>query len=272
MTASLARTTFGQVRDGLRALDLGDQQRIAAGGAQQAPCLVHVGAVLRERHGQIIDLERSGNADVLAVLVRERTRRQAAALAVDALVVAELAPHQHFGVYAGSVDRLHLQTDLAVVQEQDVADAHVRGQLLVGDADRLLVARLHGERGVEGELGAVDERDLAALEALHADLRALQVAEHPHVAACPPGGIPDHFHAPGVVRQRAMGEIHADHIDACAHHVADDLGIVRRRPEGGDDLGATQYEAHEALCSRMSTAGSFLPSTNSRNAPPPVEM
>ena len=25
-------------------------------------------------------------------------------------------------------------------------------------------------------------------------------------------------------------------------------------------------------CSRTSTAGSFLPSTNSRNAPPPVEM
>ena len=35
---------------------------------------------------------------------------------------------------------------------------------------------------------------------------------------------------------------------------------------------APELPAHAARCSRISTAGSFLPSTNSRNAPPPVEM
>ena len=39
-----------------------------------------------------------------------------------------------------------LQADLAVVEQQHVADEHVRGQLLVRDADRMVVAGIDGER------------------------------------------------------------------------------------------------------------------------------
>ena len=75
-----------------------------------------------------------------------------------------------------------------------------------------------------------------------------------------------------MIGELAVREIDPHHVDARAHHVGKDLGIVRGRTERRDDFGATQNEAHAARCSRISTAGSFLPSTNSRNAPPPVEM
>ena len=129
-----------------------------------------------------------------------------------------------------------------------------------------------GERGVESELGAVGELDLAGRESVDADLRSLQIAEHTHVSAGALGGGADQLEAPRVIGRYAVREIHAHHIDPGAHHVVDDLGIVRRRAQGRDDLGAAQNEAHAARRSRMSTAGSFLPSTNSRKAPPPVDM
>ena len=93
-----------QILDGLRALDLRDQQRVAPGGAQQLARLVHVGAVARKGHRQVIHLERGGDADVLAILVGQRAGRQSAALAVDALVVAELAADQHAGLDARALD------------------------------------------------------------------------------------------------------------------------------------------------------------------------
>ena len=77
---------------------------MAAGGAQQAARLVHVRAVAREGHGQVIHLERGRDADILAILVGERAGRQSAALAVDALVVAELAADQHAGLDARALD------------------------------------------------------------------------------------------------------------------------------------------------------------------------
>ena len=116
--------------------------------------------------------------DVLAILVGQRAGGQAAALAVDALVVAELAADQHAGLDARAVDAQHLQADLPVVEQQHVAGEHVRRQLLVGDPDRSLGAGIDGERGIQGELRAVGELHLAGREAVDADLRALQIAEH----------------------------------------------------------------------------------------------
>ena len=65
----------GEVLDGLGALDLGDQQAVAAGGAQQAPRLVHVRAVAREGYGQVVDLERGRDLDVLPILIGQRAGR-----------------------------------------------------------------------------------------------------------------------------------------------------------------------------------------------------
>jgi hypothetical protein len=178
-----------EVLDRLRALDLGDQQAVAAGGAQQAARLVHVRGVAREGYGQVVDLERGGELDVLPILVGQGAGRESAALAVDALVVAELPAHQHARADSGALDRLHLQADLPVVQQQHVARRDVGGQFLVRDADRALVAGIDIERGIERELGAVGELYLAGGETLDADLRSLQVAEHADIAA---GGCAPH--------------------------------------------------------------------------------
>ena len=109
-------------------------------------------------------------------------------------------------------------------------------------------------------------------ESVDADLRTLQVAEHTHVAAGLARRFPHQLQAPRVIGERAVREIDPHHIDAGTHHVGKHLGVVRGGTERRDDFGPTQNEAHAARCSRISTAGSFLPSTNSRNAPPPVEM
>ena len=52
------------------------------------------------------------------------------------------------------------------------------------------------------------------------------------------------------------------------------LGVAGRRTQRGDDLGrALERNRHPAArCSSISTAGNFLPSRNSRKAPPAVEM
>ena len=94
ITASLALHHLGQILDGLGALDFRDQQRLAAGRAQQIARFIHVRGIAREGNRQIIDLERGGDADVFAVLIGQGAGRQSAALAVDALVVAEFAAHQ----------------------------------------------------------------------------------------------------------------------------------------------------------------------------------
>ena len=80
-----------QVLDGLRALDLRDQQTVAARLAQQCARLVHVSRVARKGDTEVIHMERGGGSHVLAILVGQRAGRQSAALTVDALVVAELA-------------------------------------------------------------------------------------------------------------------------------------------------------------------------------------
>src|SRR5213078_615261 len=84
----------------LGALDLGDEEGVAAGGTHQLPRHVHVGAGLRERHGEVIRLDLHRGPDVLHVLGGERRCGQAAALPVDALVV-----RQHAAV---ADHRLHL--------------------------------------------------------------------------------------------------------------------------------------------------------------------
>ena len=102
-----------------------------------------------------------------------------------------------------------------------------------------LGARIHGERRVEREFGAVGELHLARHESIDADLRALQVAEHAHVAAgaaCAASRTSSQ--APRVIGGVAVGEIEAHHIDAGADHVRENLRVVGRRAEGRDDFCA----------------------------------
>jgi hypothetical protein len=235
----------GEVADRLGALDLHADERMAAGRPQKLPRLVDVGAVAREGHRQIVHLERRGDLDVLPVLVGERARGEPSALAVDALAVAEFTPHQHPGANARCIDRHDLQADLSVIEQQHVPDVHVVRQLLVGDADRTLRARIGRERGVEREFGAVGELDAAAAEALDPYFGPLQIPEHAHIAARGTRRLAQHLQPPLMVGDGAVREIEAHDVHARPHHLAQHLRIVRRGAEGGDDLGPPKHVTHE---------------------------
>ncbi len=83
------------VLHGFGALDLRDDVRLAARGAQQRTCLFDVIRVARERDRHEVEPIARGRLDVAPILVRERRRGQAATLLVEALVIAELAALLH---------------------------------------------------------------------------------------------------------------------------------------------------------------------------------
>ena len=131
----------------------------------------------------------------IAILVGQRAGRQSAALLVDALVVRQLAADHDARVDARPVHGGHVEHDLPVVEQQRVAGAHVVRQVLVGDADAVCGAGLRVERHVERERLAFDQADLALGEALDADLRPLQIAEHRHPLADLLRDVAHHLHA-----------------------------------------------------------------------------
>jgi len=139
-----------------------------------------------------------------------------------------LAAHQH-----------DFQLQAAVVEQQDVAADHVLGQVLVVEADPLLVAERAG--CIEDETVADGQSDLAALEFADADLRPLQVAQD---ADCPTelgGRGANALGARLVILGAAMRKIHPDDIDAGLDQTFKNLRRRRGRPQRGDDLGMTQH-------------------------------
>jgi hypothetical protein len=86
----------GELRDRLVPLDLRHDARVAAARrAQQLARQLDVGGIAHERQREIVEAVCCGKADVLAILVGERRRRDAAALAIDTLAVRQLATGDH---------------------------------------------------------------------------------------------------------------------------------------------------------------------------------
>ena len=187
----------------LRALDLRHRQRPAARLVHEIARPAHVFARAGKRDAEEIRLELGGDPDVLLVLLGQRGRGQAAALAVDALVVGQRSALLHDASDARPPDRRHAQHDAPVVEQQRVARPHVVGQLLVVEPDRMLVAQR--ALGVEHELRARRERDLAVPEAADADLGALQVDQHADRAARLARERAHQLHAPACARRRCRG-------------------------------------------------------------------
>src|SRR5580698_3391492 len=282
--------------DGLGTLDLGDDAGLAARFFQQAAGLLDVLGAAREGYRQVIHAQLRGQLDVHPVLVGERAGREPAALAVYALVVGEHAAVLHGADDAWADDLHHPQADLTVSQHQDVTGAHVLGQILVGQAHLGLVAGVVREICIEGESLAVLEDDLLVLELLDADLGALQVTQDTHVLAHRGRGCAHQVHALLVVAGFTVGEIEAHHVHAGADDGLHHFRGIGGGPEGRDyfcsawhavimlqprlSRRAVAYACLRELIgevvlparsSSMATAGSFLPSRNSRNAPPPVD-
>ncbi len=187
---------FFQVFDGLGALDLGHESRLAAGFAQQLHGLVHVFGISWKRHGQVIHVHFGGTLHVEPVVLRNAGRRQPAAALVQPLAVAEHTAGHHGADDLVAVDLHDLQGDQPVVQQQGVAGDHVGGQVLVGYAHPRAGARLRVLGSVQGEAVAGIQGDGAVDELLDPDLGSPQVGQDRDLAAQFGGNLADVTHAP----------------------------------------------------------------------------
>ena len=171
----------------------------------------------------------------------------------------------------------HVEHDLPVAQQQRVAGLYVARQVLVGDADALDGARLGIERGIEREGRALLQHDPPFAKALDADLRSRRgraarrrICRRAARRRAPgPGGGADRRRVPCEALRRTTST------------PARIICVSTARSSVAGPTVATIFARRSAACgpyqprarsSSTATAGSVLPSTNSRNAPPPVEM
>ncbi len=123
------------------------------------------------------------------------------------------------------VDPIHLDHDASVVEHQHVARAHVLHQFRIVEADAARIAYL--ARGVEDELLAGLEQDLAASELADADLRSLQVGHDADGALEFAHARTQHADAVAMVLLRAVGEVEPHHIYAGQKHAPQHAGVGR---------------------------------------------
>src|SRR5690606_19532486 len=94
------------------------QPGAAAGFLAEAAGQLHVRAVTREGDGQVVQLQLGCQGDVGLVLGGQRRSAQAAAAAVDALVVGERAADQYHAVQLVGTAGLDAQDHAAIVEQQ----------------------------------------------------------------------------------------------------------------------------------------------------------
>src|SRR3989344_5155923 len=294
----------------LGTFDLGDNAALAAGGAKQSPRLFHVRGAARERNRQIVGLDFGRDLDVFPVLVGQCVRRQPATLTVDTLVVRELATDGNATDDRRALDFLDPQRDASVVEQQRSATCDVLRQLLVGSANLLGRAGVEWQAGVNHEARALGKHGAAVLELAGANLRTLQIYQHADLASVGLSTVARGFGALDVDFMQIVGKIEPYHVNTGFDQPVENFRVLGNRPQRGDDFSSTQQlkplyknsrrrdaEIAEksrliinlcvlcvlcgkrsyvnyffARCSRISTAGSFFPSRNSRNAPPAVEI
>ena len=177
--------------------------------------------------------------DVLLVLRRQCLGGQAATFAVDALVIGELAADHGDAFDGGAADLLDLEYDAAVINEQGVAAVHVPGQVLVADADMMLVAVVRSDLGVDDEFVALLEKNRSVAEALDADLRSLQVGNDADLRAHCLSLFAHQLEAGLVVGLRIVRIVNARQVHAGLDQPAHDPGIVGRGAQRGDYLGSS---------------------------------
>jgi len=245
---------------------------------------VHVIAAARERYRQVVRLDQRGGLDVFLVLVGQRRRGQAAALAVEPLVVRQHAAAHHPANDLMAFDFDDIEFEHAVIEQQHRTLADIPGQVFVIQPDAFLVTQ-SVQRGIEDENVTLVQDDLVVLEFSHTDLRALQVGQDADSAPHYRRSRTYRFGTLHMILHRAMREIHPYQVDAGANHLLQHFLVAGSGPQRCDYFGSTQHNGHLQLqpppqpsvsfcarCSSISTAGNFLPSRNSRKAPPAVEI
>ena len=177
-----------------------------------------------------------GEAQVVGVLLGQCGQRDRSARQVDALVVGDGAAHDDAGAHAGGSHLDSLEANLAVVEQELVAELYVARQTLVGGA-----ANFCGTLNVfggNGEIGAGLKVFLTVCEALEANLGALQVGKDSNVLTelC-------RLFADGVVACLVLGVVTVAHVQtgdvqASLDCLGDLLGRFDCRTDGCNDFCA----------------------------------
>src|SRR6185437_9515612 len=115
-----------------------------------------------------------------------------------------------------SVDRLDVELDQSVVEQQHRSRPDVVNELLVVEADARRVAELAAR--VENEPRAGHELDLAFRELADADLRTLEVGHDRDLAALRARDLADELRALDVVGAAAMREVEPHDVDPGREH------------------------------------------------------
>ena len=172
--------------------------------------------------------------------------------------------------------------------------SNILGQSLIRGTNRLVRTRLAPQCRIDSEYLAVAKLNRPLSEPLNPDLRALQIHQQADRPVLLLGTFSEQGRPPPMIFRRAVGHVDTSYIDTLLNQGSHDLGIVGRRTQGDDDLGASFY-FHEAVtdmkqaltlrachnaqhhqraaqASRIDTAGRSFPSKNSRKAPPPVDI
>jgi hypothetical protein len=175
-------------------------------------------------------------ADVDPVLVRQRRRRDLDAGQVDALVVLEDPAGDHEGVDLAVADVGHREAEVAVVEQDLVADLDVARQALVGRRHAALVA--DDVVGGDRELGARPELDLAGGQLADPDLGALEVEQHGDRLAAAIGLGADDLEHPRMIVVTSMRKVEPGDAHSGVDQLADALRRRRGGPQRADDLRA----------------------------------
>ena len=226
-----------QCGDRLCTLDLRHQTRTASGRAQQLPGHVHVFLVLGKRHGNVVGIDGDRGFHVVHVLGSQRRCGKASPLAIDALVVRQDATHLDASMDRVSLHRLDAQPNETIIEKQHSARFHIVRQLLVIQADPMLVAQL--AVSVQHERLSSLESHAARGKFADANLRALQVRHDGDFAAQRMCRIAHHARSSLMVGGRPVRKIQSHHVDARSQHARKHVRGAARRSEGGDDLGGS---------------------------------
>lgn len=113
-----------EVLHGLRLFDLGHDRDAAPFFVHDLMGAVDVGRETHERHGDDVSAGLDGPTQVVLILLGQRRQRHRDTREVDALVARDRAGDNDLGVHVVSFDLGHLETDLAIVDEDRPPDGN----------------------------------------------------------------------------------------------------------------------------------------------------
>ena len=225
-----------EVLDRLPLLDLGHDAGDGAAGPQQFLKKLDFDGASHERQAHEVDADRRGPLRMLPVGGAHGRYRELHAGQVHSLTAADRAPLDDPTEGVGRVPLLNDEADRAIRDHDRVADAEFVDQRLVGGGKLARAIGLGAPHKPDAiPLGHIDRTTRQLAEP---DLRPGKVGEHADGAGERLGDASDPVERLLVLRNRTVGHIEPEYVDAGLDEAADGLFGPRRGTEGGDDLGA----------------------------------